>query len=102
MVVDVVPEIDDIDFADRKAAEALIELLAERILVLDGATGTWMQAQDLTADDFGGPELEGYRHNLACSREHQALPSGDSTSARHEERERVIPGRSRRRQASPA
>lgn len=43
--------------SQRERAEALQELLAERILVLDGATGTWMQGQDLSAEDFGGPEL---------------------------------------------
>ena len=43
----------------QQRAEALYELLAERILVLDGATGTWLQGQDLTAEDFGGGELEG-------------------------------------------
>jgi len=52
----------------RERAEALIELLAERILVLDGATGTWMQAQNLTAADFGGPELEGCNENLVATR----------------------------------
>ncbi len=52
----------------RERAEALTELLAERILVLDGATGTWMQAQDLSADDFGGPELEGCNENLVITR----------------------------------
>jgi len=54
--------------SQRERAEALIELLAERILVLDGATGTWMQAQDLTAEDFGGPELEGCNENLVITR----------------------------------
>jgi 5-methyltetrahydrofolate--homocysteine methyltransferase len=52
----------------RERAEALTELLAERILVLDGATGTWMQAQDLTAADFGGSELEGCNENLVITR----------------------------------
>jgi 5-methyltetrahydrofolate--homocysteine methyltransferase len=54
--------------SQRERAEALQELLAERILVLDGATGTWMQAQDLTAEDFGGPELEGCNENLVITR----------------------------------
>ena len=40
-------------------ADALQELLAERILVLDGAMGTWLQGQDLTADDFGGARARG-------------------------------------------
>ena len=52
----------------RERAEALQELLAERILVLDGATGTWMQAQNLTAADFGGPDLEGCNENLVATR----------------------------------
>ena len=34
--------------------QILEELLAERILVLDGATGTAIQAHHLTAEDFGG------------------------------------------------
>jgi 5-methyltetrahydrofolate--homocysteine methyltransferase len=52
----------------RERAEALQEVLAERILVLDGATGTWIQSQDLTAEDFGGPELEGCNENLVLTR----------------------------------
>jgi 5-methyltetrahydrofolate--homocysteine methyltransferase len=46
----------------------LEELLAERILVLDGATGTAIQAHQLTADDFGGPYLEGCNENLVFTR----------------------------------
>ena len=52
----------------RERAEALQEVLADKILVLDGATGTWMQAQNLTAEDFGGPELEGCNENLVVTR----------------------------------
>src|SRR5580765_1200965 len=48
--------------------EALREALAERILVLDGATGTWFQSQNLTAADFGGEELEGCNENLVLTR----------------------------------
>jgi 5-methyltetrahydrofolate--homocysteine methyltransferase len=54
--------------SQRERAEALQEILAERILVLDGATGTWMQGQNLTAEDFGGPELEGCNENLVLTR----------------------------------
>src|SRR5215216_167760 len=46
----------------------LEELLAERILVLDGATGTAIQVHDLTAADFGGPHLEGCNENLVITR----------------------------------
>ncbi len=48
--------------------EALQEALTERILVLDGATGTWIQGQNLTAADFGGDELEGCNENLVITR----------------------------------
>ena len=46
----------------------LEELLTERILVLDGATGTAIQAHQLTAADFGGPHLEGCNENLVITR----------------------------------
>ncbi len=46
----------------------LEELLRERILVLDGAMGTAIQARDLTAADFGGPELEGCNEHLVLTR----------------------------------
>lgn len=44
------------------------ELLRQRILVLDGAMGTMLQQADLTAADFGGPELEGCNENLVITR----------------------------------
>jgi 5-methyltetrahydrofolate--homocysteine methyltransferase len=47
---------------------ALRELLRERILVLDGAMGTMLQRQNLTAADFGGPKLEGCNENLVLTR----------------------------------
>jgi len=40
----------------------------ERILVLDGATGTALQDMNLTAADFGGPALEGCNENLVLTR----------------------------------
>ncbi len=52
----------------RERAEALQEILAERVVVLDGATGTWLQGQNLTANDFGGPDLEGCNENLVFTR----------------------------------
>ncbi|HVM44837.1 MAG TPA: homocysteine S-methyltransferase family protein, partial [Candidatus Thermoplasmatota archaeon] len=45
-------------------------LLRERILVLDGAMGTMLQAAGLTADDFGGPALEGCNEHLVLSAPH--------------------------------
>jgi len=47
---------------------ALREFLRGRILVVDGAMGTQLQAAGLTADDFGGPELEGCNENLVRTR----------------------------------
>ena len=46
----------------------LIEALDNRILVLDGAMGTAIQEKNLTADDFGGPDLEGCNEYLVYSR----------------------------------
>ena len=54
------------DRAEREAA--LLAALAARVLVLDGATGTALQGLDLTAADFGGPELEGCNENLVLMR----------------------------------
>ena len=48
--------------------EQLLELLQEGIVVMDGATGTALQAFGLTARDFGGSELEGCNEHLVFSR----------------------------------
>ena len=48
--------------------DALHRALAERILVLDGATGTAYQARRLTADDFGGAAYEGCNEHLVLTR----------------------------------
>jgi 5-methyltetrahydrofolate--homocysteine methyltransferase len=50
------------------STKALTELARERILVLDGGMGTQIQARNLTAADFGGPELEGCNENLVLTR----------------------------------
>ena len=42
--------------------------LRERVLVFDGAFGTWMQDQNLNADDFGGEALEGCNEMLVLTR----------------------------------
>ena len=51
-------------------ARALLlrQALERRILVLDGAMGTMIQARGLTADDFGGPALEGCNEHLNLTR----------------------------------
>jgi 5-methyltetrahydrofolate--homocysteine methyltransferase len=48
--------------------QALTEILERRVLVLDGAMGTMLQQLGLSADDFGGPELEGCNENLVRTR----------------------------------
>ncbi|GMQ92874.1 MAG: methionine synthase [Acidimicrobiia bacterium] len=45
-----------------------IDTLSQRVVVFDGATGTWLQAQDLTDEDFGGPDLEGCNEILNITR----------------------------------
>src|ERR1700751_6116642 len=52
----------------KESDRALGELLAERILVLDGAMGTMLQQRNLSAQDFGGPALEGCNENLVRTR----------------------------------
>src|SRR6266849_4591488 len=39
-----------------------------RILLMDGAMGTMIQARDLSAQDFGGPQLEGCNEHLNLTR----------------------------------
>ena len=48
--------------------QALLDALETRILIIDGAMGTMLQQADLTADDFGGPALEGCNENLVFHR----------------------------------
>jgi 5-methyltetrahydrofolate--homocysteine methyltransferase len=48
--------------------QALFDALNERVLVLDGAMGTMLQQRNLTAEDFGGPALEGCNENLVVTR----------------------------------
>src|SRR5215470_11235662 len=49
-------------------AERLSAEFERRILVLDGAMGTMLQARELAAADFGGPELEGCNEHLNLTR----------------------------------
>ncbi len=54
---------------DRKARiKALKEAIGKRLLLLDGATGTALQARNLSAADFGGESLEGCNENLVLTR----------------------------------
>src|SRR5882762_1257182 len=47
---------------------ALRDALTRRMLVLDGAMGTMLQAAGLTAADFGGPQYEGCNEHLNLTR----------------------------------
>ncbi len=66
----VMPDVDlPAKAADRDGrTAALLASLSERILVLDGATGTGLQDLSLAADDFGGPDLEGLNEMLCVTR----------------------------------
>jgi 5-methyltetrahydrofolate--homocysteine methyltransferase len=46
----------------------LREILARRVMVMDGAMGTSIQDMHLNAEDFGGPQLEGCNENLVITR----------------------------------
>jgi 5-methyltetrahydrofolate--homocysteine methyltransferase len=48
--------------------KSFLDILREKIIVLDGATGTHLQGQNLTADDFGGEHLNGCNEYLALSK----------------------------------
>ncbi len=50
------------------AVHPFLDALHERVLVLDGAFGTWMQGEDLGPDDFGGEALEGCNEQLVLTR----------------------------------
>ncbi|HKC66007.1 MAG TPA: methionine synthase, partial [Pyrinomonadaceae bacterium] len=47
---------------------SFLDTLKERIVVFDGAMGTNLQAQNLTVDDFGGPQFEGCPEYLLISK----------------------------------
>ncbi|MEZ5182805.1 MAG: methionine synthase [Acidimicrobiales bacterium] len=47
---------------------SFLDLVADRVVVYDGATGTWLQTQGLTADDYGGDALEGCTDLLGVTR----------------------------------
>ena len=45
-----------------------LDAVAERVVVFDGAFGTYIQGLDLSADDFGGADLEGCNEILCLTR----------------------------------
>ena len=53
---------------------SFLDAVRQRVVIYDGAFGTGIQEQDLTADDFGGPDLEGCNEMLVRhpARRHRA------------------------------
>jgi 5-methyltetrahydrofolate--homocysteine methyltransferase len=45
-----------------------LDILKEKIIVFDGATGTHLQGQDLTPDDFGGERFNGCNEYLVVTK----------------------------------
>ena len=54
--------------AERKTKSRYLDELNRRVLVYDGAMGTNIQRYHLTAEDFGGKELEGCNDHLVLTR----------------------------------
>ena len=52
----------------KPSPSSYLKAVSERVVVFDGAMGTNLQLANLTADDFGGPELEGCNELLVVSR----------------------------------
>ena len=49
-------------------SKTFLEILRDKIIVFDGATGTHLQGQGLTPDDFGGEHLDGCNEVLVISK----------------------------------
>ena len=49
-------------------SKSFLEILHDKIIVFDGATGTHLQGQGLTPNDFGGEHLEGCNEYLVVSK----------------------------------
>src|SRR3954454_21016429 len=47
---------------------SFLEDVRQRVIIYDGAMGTGIQERGLTADDFGGPDLEGCNELLVVTR----------------------------------
>ena len=54
--------------SSKLATHPYLDAARERVVVFDGAFGTYVQSRNLSADDFGGPELEGCNELLAITR----------------------------------
>ena len=54
--------------ARSNSPSSYLQAVSERVVVFDGAMGTNLQLAGLTADDFGGPDLEGCNELLVVTR----------------------------------
>ena len=54
--------------SSKLANHPFLDAARERVVIFDGAFGTYVQSRNLSADDFGGPELEGCNELLAITR----------------------------------
>ncbi|MGA2834973.1 MAG: methionine synthase [Acidimicrobiales bacterium] len=54
--------------AAHRTESSYLQAVSERVVIFDGAMGTNLQMAELTADDFGGPELEGCNELLVVTR----------------------------------
>ena len=54
--------------APHRTESSYLQAVSERVVVFDGAMGTNLQLADLTAHDFGGPDLEGCNELLVITR----------------------------------
>ena len=48
--------------------QSFLDAVRERVVIFDGGMGSNLQLRDLSADDFGGPTLEGCNEMLVFSR----------------------------------
>ena len=51
-----------------RPSSSYLRAVSQRVVVFDGAMGTNLQLMNLTADDFGGPDLEGCNELLVVSK----------------------------------
>ena len=60
-----------------------LELLKEKIVIFDGAMGTYLQSLNLSIDDWGGPNFENCSENLLYTRPDaiESIPTIDFATA---------------------
>ena len=56
------------DIIYKESYEELKKDLGNKIVMLDGAMGTMLQAENLTSDDFGGEKYEGCNDYLVLTK----------------------------------